>query len=303
MRNLLKLSFGILLAGLAACAPNLESLPTASLKLYKPDMSDPAAAATIRGTFEESTGLLGTPARATGVFAIDGNTAFETRELAAPLPLTPGLHSLTIGYLTGGIGDAVPVKLVAEPGARYVVKRERGTDMMDGLRYDRIRTYVYIEDEKTGEIVVPKTPDVLRSIEGRYAPPTGPDLATMRGTGDDGLLDSFYALLIAVDGEIVRAKKEATLMTVESYEPATPIALTPGLHALAIAVRGGTGTSYLPILFDAKPNVSYVIKYERGLKRHGSVRIFTATVWIENESDGSIALPKTDIPTAYYPVL
>jgi len=304
MRFICKLLLGSLLASLAACAPRLETLQEATLPVYEPDTSGEASLATLRGTYEAVEGLLGHGERMTGVFAIDGKTSFHSNRLEDAIPLEPGLHSLTIGYLNSrSEGDAVPVAFVAEPGASYVIKRERGDNLLDGLKYDRIRTYLYIEDEKTGKIVVPRTPDIISTIEGRYVPPSGPDVARMRGTEDRSLLVSFYAHLIAVDGEIVREESERTLMTVESYNITEPVALTPGLRALAIAVRGGVGTFYLPILFEAKPKESYVVKYEHGLKRHGSVRIFTSTVWIENEADGSVVFPKTDLPTAYYPVL
>lgn len=284
---------------LVACAPNLETLQVAEFQPYAPDLSDVAEPATIRGSYEESTGMLGRPSRAVGVFALDGKTAFKGG-FETPIPLTPGKHSLTIGYLNGPYGDTIPVMLDARPGANYIVKRAEDRNWADGLRYDRIRTWLYIEEEKTGEIVVPKTPDVLQSIEGRYQPPYGPDVGTIRGTVD---VHGGSVYPIAVDGQIVKEDREGDLLVTARWEPTKTVALAPGVRAIAIHARGGVSRRYLPILLDVRPNASYVAKIDYRLKKSGTTRIYTFTIWIEDVATGELVLPRTDLPGELYPML
>lgn len=191
--------------------------------------------------------------------------------------------------------------LDAKPGASYVVKRSEDKEWLDGLRYDRIRTWLYIEEEKTGEIVVPKIPDVLQSIKGRYQPPSGPDLGTMRGTVNEYGV-SVYP--IAVDGQIVKEDREQDLLVTARWEPTKPVALSPGLRAIAIYARGGvTSGRYLPILLDVKPNASYVAKVDYRVKKSGTTPIYTFTIWIEDGATGEIVMPRTDLPGDLYLVL
>jgi len=284
---------------LVACAPRLETLQTAEFQPYEPDLSEVAEPATIRGSYEESTGMLGRPSRAVGVFALDGKTAFK-QGFETPIPLTPGKHSLTIGYLNGPYGDTIPIMLDAKPGATYVVKRAEDRNWADGLKYDRIRTWLYVVDEKTGEIVVPKVPDVLQSIEGRYQPPSGPDVGTIRGTVNEYGV-SVYP--IAIDGQIVKEDRERDLMVTARWEPTKPVALAPGVRAVAIHAKGGVSSRYLPILLDVKPNASYLVKVDYRLKKSGTTRVFTFTIWIEDGATGEIVLPHTDLPGELFPTL
>lgn len=288
---------------LCACAPKLETLPTADFQPYNPDLTEVAEPATIRGSYEESTGALGRPSRSVGVFAIDGKVAFNREGFETPVPLAPGIHSLTIGYLNGPYGDTIPVVLNAKPGGRYVVKRSEDKDWLDGLRYDRIRTWLYIEEEATGEISVPKTPDILQSIEGRYQPPSDPGVATIRGTETGSALDGLSVYPIAVDGQIVKEDREQDLLVVARWKPTKSVALAPGLRAIAILAKGGMGNRYLPILLDVKPNASYVVKVEHGLKKFGTTRIFAYTIWIEDSVTGETVVPRADIPGNVYPTL
>ncbi|HAC59377.1 MAG: hypothetical protein CMI62_16290 [Parvibaculum sp.] len=299
MRIFVRFSLVLLALSLAACAPDLAKLQTAEFQPYEPDLSGIAEPATIRGSYVENTDILGKTSRAVGVFALDGKTAFKGG-FATPISLTPGTHSLTIGYSDSGYGDTIPVMLDAKPGGRYVVKRSKDTDWLDGLKYDRIRTWLYIEEEKTGEIAVPKVPDVIQSIEGRYQPPSGPDVGTMRGTVNAHGV-SVYP--IAVDGQIVKEDRERDLLVTARWEPTKPVALAPGMRAIAIQAKIGVTSRYLPILLDVKPNASYVANVDYRLKRSGETRIFTFTIWIEDGVTGEVVLPRTDLPGAPYPTL
>jgi hypothetical protein len=299
MTKFLPALLGLLALSLAACAPKLEELEAATFQSYRPDLSDVSEPATIRGSYEEITGMLGTSSRAVGIFALDGKTALKGG-YETPIYLAPGVHSLTIGYTNGIYGDTIPVMLDAKPGARYVVKRSEDKEWLDGLRYDRIRTWLYIEEEKTGEIVVPKIPDILQSIEGRYQPPSGPNVGTIRGTVNEHGV-SVYP--IAVDGQIVKEDREQDLLLAARWEPTKSVALAPGLRALAIYARSGVTGRYLPILLDVKPNASYVAKVDYRLKKSGATRIFTFTIWIEDGATGEIIMPRTDLPGGLYPTL
>lgn len=285
---------------LAACAPKLETLPAADFQPYNPDLSGVAEPATLRGSYGDKSALLGTAKYAVGVFAINGKVAFKDLRFDAPIELTPGKQSLTIGYVIGGYGDTIPVMLDAKPGGRYVIKRATDTNWSDGLKYDRIRTWLYIEDERTGEIVVPKTPDIIQTIEGRYQPPSGADVATISGTKKSGSL-SVYP--IAVDGQVVREDREGGIWLASRWEPTKPVAVAPGISAIAILARSGLSERYLPVLLDAKPGASYVVRFEHGLKRVGESRIYAHTIWIEDAATGEIVIPKADLPGGIYPTL
>lgn len=303
MKRFLSFVLAALALSLAACAPKLETLPVANFQAYKPDLTGVTEPATIRGSYEQEAGFLGTINHAVGVFALNGKVLFEDERFDAPIQLVPGKQSLTIGYITGGFGDTIPVMLDAKPGGRYVIKRSQDTNWADGLRYDRIRTWLYIEDERTGEIVVPKTPDVIRSIEGRYQPPHGANMATIRGTVTDSAIENDAAFPVSVDGQIVREGKEANILLAARWDPVKPVAIEPGVRAIAILMRAGPVYRYLPILLDAQPNVSYIVKYEMALKRVGGTRIFTYTIWVEDMATGEIIVPKADLPGALYPTL
>lgn len=301
--KLLRLAAIAIFVATAACAPRLETLPVADFHAYKPDLTGIAEPATLRGSYEQEPGFLGTVNHAVGVFAINGKVLFEDSRFDAPIQLVPGKQSLTIGYITGGLGDTIPVMLDAKPGGRYVIKRSQDTNWADGLRYNRIRTWLYIEDERTGEIVVPKTPDLIRTIEGRYQPPHGANVATIRGTGAASVLSGFSAFPVAIDGQIVREGKEANILLAARWDPTQPVALEPGIRAIAIFARGGMGDRYLPILLDVQPGAAYVVKSEHTLKRAGGTRVFTYTIWIEDAATGDIVVPKADLPGGIYPTL
>ncbi len=298
--KLLRLAALALLAATAGCAPKLESLPVAEFQPYKPDLTGVAEPATLRGSYSQKPGLVGSATYAVGVFAINGKVAFEDEKLDAPIELKPGPQSLTIGYLVGRRGDSVPVMLDAKPGGRYVIKRAEDTNWSDGLKYDRIRTWLYIEDERTGEIVVPKTPDLIQSIEGRYRPPAGADAAAIRGTVHESGL-SVYP--IAVDGQIVPEDRAGGMWVSSRWEPTKSVALAPGMRAIAILARTGLDDRYLPVLLDAKPGAAYIVKFDFALKRSGNLRINTHTIWIEDAATGEIVVPKSDLPGTIYPTL
>ncbi|MFN4355970.1 hypothetical protein [Parvibaculum sp.] len=291
--KLLRLAAIALVAGTAACAPKLETLPVADFQAYKPDLTGVAEPATLRGSYSQKPGLVGSATYAVGVFAINGKVAFEDEKFDAPIELKPGPQSLTIGYLVGRRGDSIPVMLNAKPGGRYVIKRAEDTNWADGLNYNRIRTWLYIEDERTGEIVVPNTPDIIMSIEGRYQPPSGADVATIRGTVHESGL-SVYP--IAVDGQIVPEDRQRGVWVAPRWEPTKSVALAPGIRAIAILARTGLYEGYLPVLLDAKPGVSYTVKFDFALKRSGGVRVHTHTIWIEDAATGEIVVPKSDLP-------
>ncbi|MBX3446595.1 MAG: hypothetical protein KF765_07560 [Parvibaculaceae bacterium] len=293
MKKFLSFVLAALALSLAACAPKLETLPPADFQPYKPDLTGVTEPATIRGSYSQKPGLVGSATYAVGVFAINGKVAFEDEKFDVPIELKPGPQSLTIGYIVGRRGDSIPVMLDAKPGGRYVIKRAEDTNWADGLNYNRIRTWLYIEDERTGEIVVPKTPDLIMSIEGRYRPPSSADVATIRGTVHESGL-SVYP--IAVDGQIVPEDRERGVWVAPLWEPTKSVALTPGMRAIAILARTGLYEGYLPVLLDAKPGAAYVVKFDFALKRFGGVRIHTHTIWIKDAATGEIVVPKSDLP-------
>lgn len=295
MRRLLSLFLVLFTLPLAACGPQLATLPVADFPLYKPNLTGVAEPATIRGTHEEAQGLFGTPGTSVGVFAINGKVSFEDDLLTAPIELVPGKQSLAIGYTHGRYYTTIPVMLDAKPGGRYVVKSDEDVHWMDGLKYDRIRKWLYIEDEITGEIVVPKTPDLIQTIEQRYELPTGADVATIRGTETDSAIEITAAFPVSIDGQIVPEGREANTLSPARWDPSKPVTLVPGVRAIAILMRSGSGNLYLPVLLDVKPGASYIARYEHSLKQFDSQRFFIYTVWVEDVVTGEIVVPKTDL--------
>ncbi|MDX5364822.1 MAG: hypothetical protein LPK88_00215 [Alphaproteobacteria bacterium] len=298
--KLLRLAAIALTLSLAACAPKLETLPVADFHAYKPDLAGVEEPATLRGSYGEKFAPLGSAEYAVGVFAINGKVAFKDARFDVPIELTPGKQSLTIGYMIRGYGDAIPVMLDAKPGGRYVIRRATDANWSDVIKYDRIRTWLYIEDERTGEVVVPKIPDIIQTIEDRYQPPSGPQLATISGTRQDGGLAAFP---IAVDGKIVPEDRKGGIWLSSRWEPTKPVAIPPGTNAIAVLARHGVEERHFPVLLEAKPGASYIVKFEHGQKRTGTTRIYVHTIWVEDATTGEIVVPKADLPGRAYPTL
>ncbi len=290
------LALSLVAMALTGCA-KLENLQPANFSAYTVDASTLSNPAFIKGTYtEEKGGLLsGTLVRETFVLGLDGHTGFLAKHLNTSMPLSPGLHSLTIAYWIGEKRGSVPVRLDAKPGASYVIKEEDGEKTIKTVLSGFTPNYLYIADEKTGEIVTPKMADLLSAVPDRYQPPA--DAAVpIRGTAvRPDILDVDAVYVRAVDGRFVREQKSDALGGDDYYDYEAQVMLTPGLHALSIGLGAGPFPGLYPILFEAKPGAAYVVKFERGLKRNGTNKWFVYTVWIEDEKTGAVVMPKVDV--------
>lgn len=280
--------------GLASCGPKLKDMPVANFATYQVEPKTEVANATIKGTYTEGGGILLKASRGTYVAAADGKVGFKRDRLTGSVPLTPGVHSLSLGYWIGDHDGFVPARLDAKPGASYVIMEEDGEftlNFTDG----KISNFLSIVEEKTGEVVVPKTPDLAGDATQTYAEPAGTDTATMRGSVEKGAFVLDAAYVVAIDGFYVPVKRGTFFTTGDPYYE-TPRRLSPGRHALAIYVTSEDTFGIYPIMFDVTPGAVYVVRFEIGLKRNGDKKWKTFTIWIEDEKTGSIAWPKSDFP-------
>ncbi|HUD52863.1 hypothetical protein [Parvibaculum sp.] len=138
-------------------SPKMPHLPQRATEFYV----EPAAPdiATIRGTIEH-----GLDAYSAYVLAIDGryihtepDSIFfdDGRNYEGAVALTPGRHALAIGIRNSNLYNALPVLIDIEPGASYVLRFEHGVKKSGE---DKWQTFtVWLENEKTAAIVVPKT--------------------------------------------------------------------------------------------------------------------------------------------------
>lgn len=283
--------FSLIAATLSACGPKLNELPATNFAPYVVDARTVGDTATIKGTYTPNTGVLGIGSEGAYVAAIDGKVAFHRTKRSDPLTLAPGPHALALSYWQGTLEGFAPAYFDAKPGASYVIKFESG----DYLFFKERRSYsLYVVEEKSGEVVVPKTPDHFQDATERYVEPVGTELASIRGTSDESLLNVDAAFVLAIDNRYVALRPE-TALTSALPDYSGTFKLTPGLHAIFIGAQLGTGSGIFPVLLDAKPGASYVARYESGLKRHGASKWQTFTVWLEEEKTGAIVVPKTDL--------
>lgn len=284
--------------GIVSCGPKLKDMQVANFTTYQVEKKGDAPNAAIKGTYTKGGGILLKASRGTYVAAIDGKVGFEKDRRTGSIPLTAGVHSLSLGYWIGAHKGFVPARLDAKPGASYVIMEEDGELL--ALVEEQRPNFLYIVEEKTGEVVFPKTPDLAAAATRIYSEPSGTDTATVRGSLDKSLFVLNAAQVIAVDGLYVPVKR-GTFFTAGDPYYETPRRLSPGRHALAIYVTSEGTFGIYPIMFDVTPGASYVVRFEIGLKRNGDKKWKTFTVWIEDEKTGSIAWPKSDFPMKKQP--
>ncbi|MEQ8266407.1 MAG: hypothetical protein RH982_04365 [Parvibaculum sp.] len=280
--------------GSPGCVKSASEYPEATLQIHDVKLASGADHATIKGTYQEGN-FWSKPTRATFVAAADGKLEL-TSGYTTPVPIEPGPHSLVVGYWHGTTRMPVAVRLEAEPGKNYLVLQEDGDLSLDILRGPSRTNYVYIVDEATGEVVVPKTVDLAEMANEYYVEPSGPGTATFRGTvRTEGLFDLYSAYVASVDGKHAPMTPETALEKRRvKYDAA--VRLEPGLRAIGIGIRLSTERGLFPILLDVKPGASYVVRLEHGIKRVGTDKWNSATVWVEDEVTGATIVEKTDVP-------
>lgn len=295
--NFQRLLILLLIGGaVAACAPStpVSELPHANVQHYKPEPTADAAHATIKGTYKEGS-FFGRPTRATYVAAVDGKIDM-TLGAETPVLLAPGPHALVIGYWIDHTQMPVTVRLEAKPGANYVVLQEDGAlNLGELITKKSVSSYLYIVDEDTGEIVVPRTSDRADRATSYYAEPTGPNTASIRGTRTNLQTRMAAAYVASIDGVYVPTAPKAVFVEAQpNFEAA--YRLEPGIRAIGIGLQVHNAYAAYPILLDVTEGASYVVRFEYGSKRIGAEKWESFTLWIEDLTNGAIIWPKTDVP-------
>lgn len=240
--------------------------------------------ASITGT-ERKPGLFTTP-RETFVSAVDGTIVPEDETVTI---LRPGSHSIVAGFLFVDRYQAIPFRLEAEAGKRYVVTWDERDDPRSDL--------FYIADLETGQAVTGKSPGLYKNNPERFREPAASaPHATMRGSTTSGFLERDFAHLASVNGLYVQ-ERSGTLFG-PNYDYGAAIRLEPGMHALGIGyqVTDNYNNWILPIMFEAEAGRSYVIKFDRTTRELSGKRWRTFSIWIEDEKSGAIVAAPIDIP-------
>lgn len=269
---------GALIAG---CA--VESQGAARLAMHNASPVPPDAA-TISGMKKKS-GFLGTP-RETFITAVDGALVPEDD---APVFLAPGIHSLVVASLVLDRYEAVPFRIEALAGARYVIRWDEGREP----RWD----HIYIEDMDSGQPVSNKVPVVRKNHTERHQqPPSSTSHATMRGSTTAGFLERDFVHLASVNGVFVQ--ETSNTLFGPTYDYTAPVLIEPGLQALGIGyqVTDNYNNWVHPILLEVKPGASYVVKFEHTTRQLADSRWRSFTLWIEDERSGETVMSPVDIP-------
>lgn len=293
--------FSLAATALAACGPKLKDLPETSFAPVYAPADKTAATATIRGAYREKEGLIKDSVSGAYVAMIDGER--PSRNYATdPIQIAPGPHSLTARYFRPeSLYFPIPFRLDAKPGASYVVRLEEGELTVENYLGKGPVHHLYIVEETTGEIVSPKMPHLAEKAEEFYAPPSAPDVATIHGTVTSNGLDRSAAYVLAIDGRYAPVKP-SIIFAGSGRDYNATYAVTPGLHALAIGIESGWGFDTYPIMLDAQPGASYVLRFEMGFKKNGEDKWIIFTVWVEDEKSHQVIWPKTDLPAKRLPL-
>ncbi len=291
---------GLLAFSLVACAKPVDprTLTSATIPSYaadKPDKIDLSETAFIRGHYIKSTGFLGKPSSLTYLVSIDGQY-YDVEYENKFNPVPAGQHMLTIGAHIGMRSAQVPAYANFKPGGCYVIRWEYGKASLNSFNSNIPPDTLWIEDEKTGEIVTPKLSAIIYDSDNRYIPPSG-TTSTISGSTNGKLLDRIKVFTQMVDGKIVNGDGAATILAGEDPRPDYAVPLTAGRHGLGIKIEYNLVYGSIPVMFDVKPNTSYVVKFEEPqskLYRNHLVQVIP--YWIEEAATGILAFPKTDMP-------
>lgn len=236
-----------------------------------------SATASVRGELERiSLGNTGTY-----IYGIDGRMIHPSPPMYEnPIELAPGAHSLLIGFNASKYA-LLPARIDAKAGARYVARFEQ----TGAVREELVNT-VWIEDEISGEIVVPKQqiwPAVKPAIT--YVPPASGATATIQGTATTDRMGASFTR--AVDG---------VSTNIADVTRAVPLALASGPRALLISFASDRIIANLPVMLDVKAGDRYVIGYEIDDSRFSSQAAPIFKFWVENATTRERVVPETKVP-------
>ncbi|HEY4343033.1 MAG TPA: hypothetical protein VGN05_01695 [Parvibaculum sp.] len=244
----------------------------------------PAGTASIRGDLVSGPLRSSTGSR---IVAVDGRLIYGEVEPCKPVSLAVGLHSLVVD-----VDDKeFPLRLDAKPDTAYAVKWTNDSSPV-----------ALVENGNTKEIVA-RISTNLDDLPSPYAPPAGDtrNLATIKtsqlrqSNWPFGDADVGHIYVSAVDGQFVdgyqtqlskRAGDHADLNIAPGAR-----ALMIGAHYSFVGINGGDSYGWInmPILFQAEPATTYVLKYGKIEGAPGRLRF---DFWIEDETHGKTVYPK-----------
>lgn len=239
--------------------------------------ADPADA-TIRGDRDKllvvSTG--------TYVSGIDGRMIRPSPGLyEQPVAIAPGTHSLLVAFNANKFAT-LPVRFDAKPGAAYVIRWQR----MEAKPGVTPPTFVWIEDERSRDIAMPKRQIWPIDRGAPYAAPAGAS-ATIAGATGEEKRGPTAVYLAAVDG----------VYTAADAARAKPLAVAPGPRALLLAYDSDLFGAEYPVLLDLKPDHAYAIGFAtRVVGAIADVAPPHLTVWIDDETTHERVLPQQIVP-------
>lgn len=281
---------------LAACV-DTSKLSQASVQNYTPAPAGPQTA-TIRGSGDTSGGFW-KATLASYLISVDGKAVTGGGGLLDPVPVTPGIHSLLVGYryFGGTKSGRVPLMLDARPGASYVVKFEdRGMPNFLTDNADVTNKYLYLDDEKTGAVVTDKVTDTVRRNINLYTEPVGEHLSTLQGAKFEELLGTNYCSVMTIDGKYMPSAPGTPLLTVDHPDYDRAFKITPGRHAIAAGIQFGNIAGAYPFMFDVQPGRSYKIGCKIETRTSGSGNLPVVSFWLEDTVTHAFVMPPTDLP-------
>lgn len=271
-----QIALGLALAVLlSACAAKPIPAAPSAANVTAPTPNE--LTSSIRGTREKN--LLGSSG--SYVAGIDGKMIPQApRVYETPIPIAAGVHSILIGNSSDRFAT-LPARLDAKAGVQYVIRWERETN----IPLYRNSTNVWIEDEATGEVVVPKRRIWGTSTDStRYHEPTGPEntYATFLGSKkSDGLIGVDMAFLSAVDGEY------SVLTKHDLYKP---IRVKAGERALVLGAYTGAMAEY-PVVLDVQAGHTYSIEFVTDSGVVPGITNERFTIWVEDQTTGVRVIP------------
>lgn len=216
----------------------------------------------------------------TYVAGIDGRMIRQSgRTYENPIAIAAGPHSLLIGSSRAAYGT-LHARLDAKEGARYVIRWESDAAGIPLYGGDMV---VWIEDEASGEVVLPRRPIWGGATKrASYEEPPIPDAeaALISGKKPEGFLGVDHTYLAAVDG----------VYTSDNKSRQEPIKVMPGRRALLLGYRSG-GIAEYPVLVDMEAGHKYTIGFVSDSGAVPGLANERLTLWLDDETTGVRVVP------------
>lgn len=264
---------------LAGCQAKAPPAPPVAAKVA-PAQAEPAPetlTASIRGERDK----IGLASYGIYVSGLDNKMIKQsTRLYDVPIPIAPGPHSVLIGFSITGY-TTIHTRLEAKDGEHYVAKWERLPQESDhpGM------LVAWIEEEKTGEIVMPK-----RHLWGedmviaQYSEPALPDTqaAFIEGSQAELGFDMAAAHVSSIDGAYTDKEKR---------KAGTKIKVAPGMRALLLNYRSDDVAEY-PVLVKLEAGHTYKVGFVADRGSIPGVANERLAIWLDDVTTGVRVVPE-----------